>query len=200
MDGTGCAPDTDHGTDNRGRKTRCPGPDLVRSHRRHVLQRPAGHGLMRELQAAAVTVPDHSSVVRFNNIFGADFTTSALTTIASPFSVCSVAALEQLLAAFPGPGGVSGSVTPLGGIDLEDQLARARIQRPAPRSTDIDADLPPPIGPSLLERVQELHIISPRAARLRRDEHAEPHAATVPGQSHCRPSLVRNRCARTHCP
>ncbi len=70
-------------------------------------------GLMRELQATAVTVPDHFSVVGFDNIFGSDFTTPALTTIASPFSDCGVAALEQLLTALPGPGKVSGPVTPL---------------------------------------------------------------------------------------
>jgi LacI family repressor for deo operon, udp, cdd, tsx, nupC, and nupG len=41
-------------------------------------------GLMQELQAAGILVPDALSIVGFDDIFGADFTTPPLTTIRSP--------------------------------------------------------------------------------------------------------------------
>ena len=41
-------------------------------------------GLMQELQAAGIPVPDALSIVGFDDIFGADFTTPPLTTIRSP--------------------------------------------------------------------------------------------------------------------
>lgn len=56
-------------------------------------------GLMQELQAAGVVVPDEFSVIGFDSIFGSDFTTPALTTIASPFTLCGETALEELLSA-----------------------------------------------------------------------------------------------------
>lgn len=59
-------------------------------------------GLMQELQAASVRIPDEFSVVGFDNIFGSDFTTPQLSTIASPLRECGAAALELLLAALPG--------------------------------------------------------------------------------------------------
>jgi LacI family transcriptional regulator len=58
-------------------------------------------GLMQELQAATVKVPHDFSVVGFDNIFGSDFTTPALTTIASPLGECGAAALAQLLTSLP---------------------------------------------------------------------------------------------------
>lgn len=59
-------------------------------------------GLMQELQAASVKIPDEFSVIGFDNIFGSDFTTPQLSTIASPLRECGGAALELLLAALPG--------------------------------------------------------------------------------------------------
>jgi DNA-binding LacI/PurR family transcriptional regulator len=58
-------------------------------------------GLMRELQAAMVKIPDEFSVVGFDNIFGSDFTTPALTTIASPFREAGATAFSLILAALP---------------------------------------------------------------------------------------------------
>jgi LacI family repressor for deo operon, udp, cdd, tsx, nupC, and nupG len=61
-------------------------------------------GLMQELQAAGVKVPEDFSVVGFDNIFGSDFTTPALSTVASPFNACGAAALDLLLDALSGEG------------------------------------------------------------------------------------------------
>lgn len=58
-------------------------------------------GLMQELQAAGIKIPDDFSVIGCVNIFGSDFTTAALTTIASPFSESGTAALNLLLTALP---------------------------------------------------------------------------------------------------
>lgn len=77
-------------------------------------------GLMQELQAAALTVPDDFSVVGFDNIFGSDFTTPALTTISSPLSSCGTAALELLLATCPGQGRYT--ARPLGDPALRTKL------------------------------------------------------------------------------
>lgn len=41
-------------------------------------------GLMQELQAGGISVPDRLSIVGFDDIFGADFTSPPLTTIRSP--------------------------------------------------------------------------------------------------------------------
>ncbi len=45
-------------------------------------------GLMQELQAAGMVVPDQISIVGFDDIFGADFTTPPLTTVRSPLGEC----------------------------------------------------------------------------------------------------------------
>lgn len=79
-------------------------------------------GLMQELQAGGVKVPDDFSVVGFDNIFGSDFTTPALTTIASPFSDCGKAALGLLLAAFPGARPSPIPAKPAGHPDLRTTL------------------------------------------------------------------------------
>jgi LacI family transcriptional regulator len=55
-------------------------------------------GLMQELQAAGVQVPGQVSIIGFEDIFGADFPTPALTTVRSPSSACGVRATELLLA------------------------------------------------------------------------------------------------------
>ncbi|MFE4541864.1 LacI family DNA-binding transcriptional regulator [Arthrobacter sp. NPDC056727] len=65
-------------------------------------------GLMQELQTASVNIPDEFSVVGFDNIFGSDFTTPQLSTIASPLRQCGAAALELLLTAVPGTEPVAG--------------------------------------------------------------------------------------------
>lgn len=54
-------------------------------------------GLMQELQAAGMAVPDEMSIVGFDDIFGADFTTPALTTVRSPLGQCGEAAAMRLL-------------------------------------------------------------------------------------------------------
>ncbi|MET3923361.1 LacI family DNA-binding transcriptional regulator [Arthrobacter sp. UYEF20] len=59
-------------------------------------------GLMQELQAAAVVVPDRISIVGFDDIFGADFTTPPLTTVRSPMTECGTEAASLLLDALQG--------------------------------------------------------------------------------------------------
>lgn len=54
-------------------------------------------GLMQELQAAGVAVPDALSIVGFDDIFGADFTTPSLTTIRSPLGECGSLAARLML-------------------------------------------------------------------------------------------------------
>lgn len=54
-------------------------------------------GLMRELQAGGMVVPDQISIVGFDDIFGADFTTPPLTTVRSPLGECGSAAATRLL-------------------------------------------------------------------------------------------------------
>ena len=54
-------------------------------------------GLMQELQAAGMVVPDQISIVGFDDIFGADFTTPPLTTVRSPLGECGSGAATLLL-------------------------------------------------------------------------------------------------------
>lgn len=54
-------------------------------------------GLMQELQAGGMRVPDQISIVGFDDIFGADFTTPALTTVRSPLGECGTRAVTILL-------------------------------------------------------------------------------------------------------
>ncbi|MDE8670279.1 LacI family DNA-binding transcriptional regulator [Pseudarthrobacter sp. H3Y2-7] len=79
-------------------------------------------GLMRELQAAKVTIPDEFSVVGFDNIFGSDFTTPALTTIAAPFTEAGATALSLVLAALPNADDGSPNVRGAGGAELPTSL------------------------------------------------------------------------------
>jgi LacI family repressor for deo operon, udp, cdd, tsx, nupC, and nupG len=55
-------------------------------------------GLMRGLARAGVPVPRAVSVVGFDNIFGADFCTPALTTVAAPLRALGAAGVHKLLA------------------------------------------------------------------------------------------------------
>nr|WP_276321441.1 substrate-binding domain-containing protein [Arthrobacter nitrophenolicus] len=59
-------------------------------------------GLMQELQAAGISVPGTVSIVGFDDIFGADFTSPPLTTIRSPLHECGVRAAARLLAGLAG--------------------------------------------------------------------------------------------------
>ncbi|MGF9647259.1 LacI family DNA-binding transcriptional regulator [Pseudarthrobacter oxydans] len=54
-------------------------------------------GLMQELQAASVVVPDEISIVGFDDMFGADFTTPPLTTVRSPMLTCGKEAARLVL-------------------------------------------------------------------------------------------------------
>ncbi|WP_306901793.1 LacI family DNA-binding transcriptional regulator [Arthrobacter sp. B1I2] len=59
-------------------------------------------GLLQELQAAAYAVPDQISIVGFDDIFGADFTTPGLTTVRAPMETCGIEATSLLLKALKG--------------------------------------------------------------------------------------------------
>ena len=59
-------------------------------------------GLMHGLQRARVAVPKQVSVVGFDNIFGSDFCTPALTTVAPPLRNLGAAGVRQLLAELGG--------------------------------------------------------------------------------------------------
>ena len=66
-------------------------------------------GLMQELQAAGVQVPDQISIVGFDDIFGADFTTPPLTTVRSPLGECGSGAATILLDHLAGAGDETGA-------------------------------------------------------------------------------------------
>jgi len=59
-------------------------------------------GLMHGLQRARVPVPRQVSVVGFDNIFGSDFCTPALTTVAAPLRALGAAGVRRLLAQLGG--------------------------------------------------------------------------------------------------
>lgn len=61
-------------------------------------------GLMRELQAAGISIPTQLSILGFDNIFGSDFTTPPLSTIKSPLHALGVAALTMVLELASGDG------------------------------------------------------------------------------------------------
>jgi DNA-binding LacI/PurR family transcriptional regulator len=54
-------------------------------------------GLMRGLQRAGVPVPGRVSVAGFDNIFGSDFCTPALTTVSAPLRALGAAGVRQLI-------------------------------------------------------------------------------------------------------
>lgn len=54
-------------------------------------------GVLRGLAHASVRVPAQLSVIGFDNIFGSDFCTPALTTVAAPLYALGTAAVEQLV-------------------------------------------------------------------------------------------------------
>lgn len=55
-------------------------------------------GILRGLAAAGISVPGTVSVIGFDNIFGSDFCTPALTTVAAPLRELGEGAVTQLLA------------------------------------------------------------------------------------------------------
>ncbi|MFE9691864.1 LacI family DNA-binding transcriptional regulator [Micromonospora sp. NPDC005806] len=59
-------------------------------------------GVLRGLQRIGVRVPDEMSVVGFDNIFGADLCSPALTTVAAPLRALGTAAVRELLAQLRG--------------------------------------------------------------------------------------------------
>ena len=59
-------------------------------------------GLMRELIAAGALIPRDVSVVGFDNIFGAELVTPALTTVAAPLRAMGLTAVRNLLAIIGG--------------------------------------------------------------------------------------------------
>jgi LacI family transcriptional regulator, repressor for deo operon, udp, cdd, tsx, nupC, and nupG len=67
-------------------------------------------GLMQELQAAGIEVPDQISIVGFDDIFGADFTTPPLTTVRSPLGECGSGATTLLLDLLHGTGEPAGTL------------------------------------------------------------------------------------------
>ena len=73
-------------------------------------------GLMQELQAAGISVPDQISIVGFDDIFGADFTTPPLTTVRSPLGECGAGAATRLLDLLHGTG------EPAGTLSVETEL------------------------------------------------------------------------------
>lgn len=54
-------------------------------------------GLMRGLQSLGIRIPDDVSIVGFDNIFGADFCTPQLTTVAAPLRQLGAVAVQTLL-------------------------------------------------------------------------------------------------------
>jgi LacI family repressor for deo operon, udp, cdd, tsx, nupC, and nupG len=67
-------------------------------------------GLMQELQAGGMAVPDQISIVGFDDIFGADFTTPPLTTVRSPLGECGAGAATWLLDLLQGKGEPDGTL------------------------------------------------------------------------------------------
>lgn len=61
-----------------------------------------GLGLMRACRAAGLGVPERLSIIGFDDIFGSDLTTPALTTIRSPLTAIGEAAMRRLLAEVSG--------------------------------------------------------------------------------------------------
>jgi len=59
-------------------------------------------GLLRACRAEEILVPEELSIVGFDDIFGADLTTPALTTIRSPLDLAGAAAVHHLVSALEG--------------------------------------------------------------------------------------------------
>lgn len=82
-------------------------------------------GLMQELVEAGIRIPAELSVLGFDDIFGADFTSPSLTTIKSPLREAGDYAMSALLAK------VAGDTGPYGRFDLETTLVVRGSSGPA---------------------------------------------------------------------
>lgn len=85
-------------------------------------------GLLRGLAQAGVRVPRDVSVVGFDNIFGSDFCTPALTTVAAPLRALGTEALTHLAAQLDGAAAHAGAPTV-----LPARLVIRESTAPAPR-------------------------------------------------------------------
>jgi LacI family transcriptional regulator, repressor for deo operon, udp, cdd, tsx, nupC, and nupG len=86
-------------------------------------------GVLRGLARAGVVVPAQISVVGFDNIFGSDFCTPSLTTVAAPLHALGATAVKQLLAQING-----GRPHPAEAGVLPAQLMVRESTAPPPRS------------------------------------------------------------------
>ncbi|HWU28288.1 MAG TPA: LacI family DNA-binding transcriptional regulator, partial [Microbacterium sp.] len=73
-------------------------------------------GLMQELVETGIRIPADLSVIGFDDIFGADFTSPSLTTVKSPLREAGDHAMTALLSR------VAGDAAPYVGFDLETTL------------------------------------------------------------------------------
>lgn len=87
-------------------------------------------GLIRALNAEGFTVPDHISVVGFDNIFASDLVTPPLTTLGAPFGSMGRTAVRNLIAMINGAR--SRGADPL---VLPVELVRRGSTAPPPRTT-----------------------------------------------------------------
>jgi len=90
-------------------------------------------GLMRGLARVGVVVPRDLSVVGFDNIFGSDFCTPALTTVAAPLRSLGTRAVEHLVAQLGGAPARTGTamVLPVR-LVVRDSTAQRRRKRTSP--------------------------------------------------------------------
>ena len=90
-------------------------------------------GLMRGLDRVGVRVPREVSVVGFDNVFGSDFCTPALTTVAAPLRALGTAAVEQLLFQLRGGSPRAGKPTVLPArLMVRDSTAQRSRKRSSP--------------------------------------------------------------------
>lgn len=100
-------------------------------------------GLMRGLISLGIRVPDDVSVVGFDNIFGSDFCTPQLTTVAAPLRQMGAVAVQTLVNELRGVGGPSRS-SPRGPLktallpaQLVERMSTARAISPGGRAAPL---------------------------------------------------------------
>lgn len=101
-------------------------------------------GLMQELQAAGMVVPDEISIVGFDDIFGAGFTTPPLTTVRSPREECGSGAATLLLDLLHGTALSSGVPTIVTELVQRGSSGRVSARKMSParcRRHEIEAEL-----------------------------------------------------------
>ncbi|NHC46716.1 LacI family DNA-binding transcriptional regulator [Motilibacter aurantiacus] len=101
-------------------------------------------GLVRGLARLGVQVPEQVSVVGFDNIFGADFCSPALTTVASPLRALGTAAVRDLVAQLAGAPVRTGqaAVLPVRLVVRESTAAPLTRRRGASRLRRMTAPVP----------------------------------------------------------